>query len=88
MKAIATVTGLDHTGIIGAVASALAEKNVNISNVSQTLMDNYFTMIMQLELDPATSIQDLQRHLVATEQEQGLIIRIQAEEIFEAMHRL
>ncbi|MDU5247604.1 MAG: ACT domain-containing protein, partial [Varibaculum cambriense] len=51
MKAIMTVTGIDHTGIIAAVSQALAQNQVNITNVSQTLMDEYFTMIMQLEFD-------------------------------------
>ena len=44
MKAIMTVTGIDHTGIIAAVANACAAQNANITNVSQTLMGSYFTM--------------------------------------------
>ena len=51
MIAIMTVTGPDHTGIIAAVSTALAELKVNILDVSQTIMDNYFTMILRVELD-------------------------------------
>ena len=53
MKAIVTVTGIDHTGIVAAVAQALAELDTNILNMSQTLMGDYFTMIMQCEFDDA-----------------------------------
>ncbi|MDO5728440.1 MAG: ACT domain-containing protein [Actinomycetaceae bacterium] len=88
MKAIMTVTGIDHTGIIAAVASALAERDVNILNVSQTLMGEWFTMIMQLELNETVSIPDLQQHMSAVEAEQKLQIRIQSEMIFHEMHRL
>lgn len=88
MKAIMTVTGIDHTGIIAAVASALAERDVNILNVSQTLMDEWFTMIMQLELDEAVSIPALQSHMRSVAEEQKLQIRIQSETIFHEMHKL
>lgn len=88
MKAIMTVTGIDHTGIIAAVATALAARDVNILNVSQTLMGQYFTMIMQLELDEAVSIPDLQHHMQSVAEEQKLQIRIQSETIFHEMHKL
>lgn len=88
MKAIMTVTGIDHTGIIAAVATALAARDVNILNVSQTLMGQYFTMIMQLELNEAVSIPDLQRHMRSVGEEQKLQIRIQSETIFHEMHKL
>ena len=48
MFAIMTVTGIDHVGIIAAVSTACAELNINIHNVSQTLMDDYFTMILHV----------------------------------------
>lgn len=89
MKAIMTVTGLDHTGIIAGVSTALSDENVNITNVSQTLMDNYFTMIMQLEFDEDhIPLLELQKRMKPVEEAQGLVIRIQSEEIFHAMHRL
>ncbi|ADI67625.1 ACT domain-containing protein [Mobiluncus curtisii] len=89
MKAIMTVTGLDHTGIIAAVATACAAQKANITNVSQTLMGSYFTMIMQLELDDIpTSLTNLQEAMHTVEQAQNLEIRVQAEAIFNAMHTL
>ena len=84
-----TVTGLDHTGIIAAVATACAAQKANITNVSQTLMGSYFTMIMQLELDDIpTSLTNLQEAMHTVEQAQNLEIRVQAEAIFNAMHTL
>lgn len=80
---------LDHTGIIAAVSTALAQEKVNITNVSQTLMDQYFTMIMQLEIAPdSPSLVELQKRMKPVEDAQGLVIRIQSEAIFNAMHHL
>ncbi len=89
MRAIMTVTGLDHTGIIAAVSGALAERDVNITNVSQTLMGNYFTMILQIDFDDdALPLVDLQRTMTDVGKAEGLEIRIQSEAIFDAMHKL
>lgn len=89
MKAIMTVTGIDHTGIIAAVANACAAQNANITNVSQTLMGSYFTMIMQLELDDTpTSLTNLQEAMTKVEHSQNLEIRVQSEAIFNVMHTL
>ena len=89
MKAIMTVTGLDHTGIIAAVSSALAAQKVNITNVSQTLMDEYFTMIMQLDFDDSVmSLKDVQDAMAKVEAAQKLVIKVQAQAIFDAMHSL
>jgi len=89
MKAIVTVTGIDHTGIVAAVAQALTELDTNILNMSQTLMGDYFTMIMQCEFDDAVRpIGTVQERLTEVGGEQKLDIRIQSEAIFDAMHRL
>ena len=89
MKAIMTVTGLDHTGIIAGVSAALACQEVNILNVSQTLMDQYFTMIMQLEFDESRlELADVQTQMQEVAREQALEIRVQSEAIFNAMNRL
>ncbi|NMW65862.1 ACT domain-containing protein [Mobiluncus mulieris] len=88
-KAIMTVTGLDHTGIIAAVSQTLASQRVNIVNVSQTLMDEYFTMIMLLEFDPEmVSLRALQDAMKSVETAERLEIRVQAEAIFNTMHSL
>ncbi|MCG4618603.1 ACT domain-containing protein [Varibaculum cambriense] len=89
MKAIMTVTGIDHTGIIAAVSQALAQNQVNIINVSQTLMDEYFTMIMQLEFEETQiALAQVQQAMATVEKTQGLVIKVQAESLFNAMHKL
>ncbi|WP_237188498.1 ACT domain-containing protein [Rothia nasimurium] len=89
MKIILTVTGLDHEGIIAGVTTKLAERKVNIENVSQTLMSGYFTMILQGSFDDAEqSITDLQAAMKPVEEEQRVQIRIQSDAIFQAMHTL
>ena len=82
-----TVTGLDHTGIIAAVSTALAELDVNILNVSQTIMDDYFTMILHVRIDDTKfGIADVQDRMAEVEKQEKLVIRVQSESIFSAMH--
>ena len=89
MIAIMTVTGLDHTGIIAAVATQLAKVDANITNVSQTIMGDYFTMILQVDFDEnSQSLDALQDAMKPVEVEQKLKIRLQSEAIFRAMHEL
>ena len=84
-----TVTGIDHTGIIAAVSQALAQNQVNIINVSQTLMDEYFTMIMQLEFEETQiALAQVQQAMATVEKTQGLVIKVQAESLFNVMHKL
>ncbi|WP_296214607.1 ACT domain-containing protein [Corynebacterium sp. YSMAA1_1_F7] len=87
MIAIMTVTGLDHTGIIAAVSTALAELDVNILNVSQTIMDDYFTMILHVRIDDSQhGIAAVQDRMAEVEKQEKLVIRVQSEAIFSAMH--
>nr|WP_120491618.1 ACT domain-containing protein [Corynebacterium lactis] len=89
MFAIITVTGEDHTGIIAAVTAALAEQDVNIVDVSQTLMDKWFTMILRVEFDEkATPISELQDHMDSVGKREALVIRIQSEAIFNAVNEI
>ena len=84
-----TVTGLDHTGIIAAVAGGLAANGVNITNVYQTIMDSYFTMILEIEFDDtAMPLPQLQEKMDVVGEAEGMVIRIQSEAIFKAMHKL
>ena len=89
MKAIVTVVGKDRVGIIAGVCTALAKYNVNVLDISQTVMQGYFTMMMATDV----SMSSIPMAQLATELEQigkdmGLSIRIQREDIFEAMHRI
>lgn len=89
MHAILTVTGGDHTGIIAAVTTALAHKRINILDVSQTIMDKWFTMILRIEFDPEhTGIRDIQQAMTAVEESQHLTIRIQSEALFAAVNEV
>lgn len=89
MFAIITVTGEDHTGIIAAVTATLAQQDVNIVDVSQTLMDKWFTMILRVEFDEkATAISQLQRNMDSVGEREGLVIRIQSEALFNAVNEI
>lgn len=89
MKAIVTVIGKDQVGIIAAVCALLSEKNVNVLDISQTILQEYFTMIMLVDVSGATvPFARLREVLVEAGQERNLDIRIQREDIFNAMHRI
>ncbi|MFW5999406.1 MAG: ACT domain-containing protein [Halanaerobiaceae bacterium] len=89
MRAIITVVGIDKVGIIAAVSGVLAECKVNILDISQTILQDYFTMMMLVdlsEMDPA--LEELKKQLQETGEEHGVSIRIQHEDIFRTMHRI
>jgi len=89
MKAIVTVVGKDRVGIIANVCTALANYNVNVLDISQTVMQGYFTMMMATDVSASTvSMVKLSAELDRIGKEMGLSIRIQREDIFEAMHRI
>lgn len=89
MKAIVTVVGKDQKGIIAKVSNILFENDVNIIDISQTIMQDMFTMIMMVEFDgSAVSVVDIDRKLSAAAEEIGLSIHVQREEIFTSMHRI
>ncbi|MDR0899820.1 MAG: ACT domain-containing protein [Lactobacillaceae bacterium] len=88
MRAIITVVGKDKVGIVAQVTEKLAQNNLNIVDLSQTLMDDFFTMIILVEKDEEVDFRKLQEELTVTGQNLGLTIRIQNEEIFSAMHKI
>ena len=89
MKAIITVTGKDKTGIIAGVSAALSAAGVNILDISQTVLQDYFAMIMLVDLQDSTaSFSELSEKLDETGKTICMDIRIMREEIFDAMHRL
>ena len=89
MKAIVTVIGRDQVGITAAVCSLLAQHQINILDNSQTVLQEYFTMVMLVDLTASTSsIGALSAVLEEAGKAQGLSIRIQREDIFNAMHRI
>jgi ACT domain-containing protein len=89
VKAILTVIGKDNVGIIAGVSNKLAELDVNILDVSQTIMNGYFTMMMILDLSAASdSFGEIKKSLADKGTELGVQIKIQREEIFTSMHSL
>ena len=90
MKAIVTVIGKDRVGIIAEVSSQLAELNLNINDINQTVMQNdFFTMVMLADVSKSSvSFGEISDRLAAKGKEMGLSIKIQLEDIFNAMHRI
>lgn len=89
MKAVLTIIGQDKVGIIARVSNVLAECNINILDINQTVMREYFTMIMLTDLtDMNVSLADVQKKLEEVEKELGMSIRIQREDIFTKMHEV
>ena len=89
MNAIVTVIGKDKVGIIAAVCIKLAEMNVNVLDISQTILDGKFTMVMALDAANANvGFEELAAQLRELGEGMELSIRIQREEIFDAMHRI
>ena len=89
MKAIVTVVGKDQVGIIAAVCVKLAAYDVNVLDISQTVMQGYFTMMMVVDVSACPSpLAELVVIMEEMGKEKGLSIRLQREDIFEAMHRI
>lgn len=88
-RAIITVLGCDHTGIIAWVSGRLAENNVNILDISQTIINEFFTMIMVVDLKLSLiGLADLARTLEQEGIDKGLQVKVQHEDIFTFMHRI
>jgi len=89
MKAIVTVVGKDQVGIIAAVCIKLAAYNVNVLDISQTVMQGYFTMMMVVDVSACmVPLAELCADMEDMGKTKGLSIRVQREDIFEAMHRI
>ncbi len=89
MKAIVTVVGQDRVGIIAAVCTQLANYNVNVLDISQTVMQGYFTMMMATDISACNvPVADLAREMEKVGRDMGLSIHVQREDIFNAMHRV
>ncbi len=89
MKAIITVIGSDTMGIIAKTSTYLSDNGVNILDISQTIMQDLFTMIMLVDLEKATKKFDIiSAELDKLAEEIGVNIRIQQDDIFRSMHRI
>jgi len=89
MKAIVTVVGKDQVGIIAGVCNTLADSRINVLDISQTITEGYFTMMMVVDLAACETPFDQLRTILKDYGEgRGLSIRIQRADIFDAMHKL
>ncbi len=89
MRAILTVIGKDKVGIIAGISNELAKANVNIMDISQTILQEYFTMIMFLDISGANiSFGELSGRLKEKGKELGVDVKLQHEDIFRSMHRI
>lgn len=88
-KIVITVVGKDSVGIIAKVCTYLAESRINILDISQTIVDGFFNMMMIVDTASADKNFDtLAAELAQTGEEMGCIIHAQREEIFDQMHRI
>ena len=88
-KTIITVVGKDTVGIIAKVCTYLAENKVNILDISQTIVQGYFNMMMIVDMQKSEKVHDeISNDLTKIGEELGVIIKCQREEIFNKMHRI
>ncbi len=88
-KTIITVVGRDTVGIIAKVCTYLADNDINILDISQTIVDGFFNMMMIVDISKSTkAFGDHQQELASLGEEIGVEIKAQKEEIFNKMHRL
>ena len=89
MRAVVTIIGKDKTGIIAKVSAFLADRGVNISDISQTVLQEYFAMIMLVDLtDSTVPLATLSDECAALGSRIGMSIHVQHEDIFNAMHKI
>ncbi|WZL83117.1 ACT domain-containing protein [Vallitaleaceae bacterium 9-2] len=88
-KGIITVVGKDTVGIIAKVCTYLAENQINILDISQTIIQDYFNMMMIVDLSKASvNVSEIIDHLDGIGNDLGVRIQLQRDEIFDSMHRI
>jgi ACT domain-containing protein len=87
-RAVVSVVGKDRVGIIAKVTTILSENHVNILDISQTILQEFFTMMMLVDVSEIENLDTLQRQFDEISEDLGLKINIQLEEIFQSMHRI
>ncbi|WP_194287400.1 ACT domain-containing protein [Gracilibacillus oryzae] len=87
-RAVVSVVGKDQVGIIAKVTTILADNKVNISDISQTILQDFFTMIMIIDINDPNKLSELKQKFEPVEKDLGLKINIQLEDVFQAIHRV
>ena len=88
MKAIITVVGKDRTGIVAGVSTKIAELGLNIDDITQTVLDEYFTMMAVVSYHGSQDFAQLRKEFEAFGETLNVKINIQSSAIFDAMHNL
>ena len=89
MRAVVTVTGKDKKGIIAKVSAFLSERGANIEDISQTIMGEYFAMIMVVDISAVeVELSSLSKECAELGKQIGMAIYLQHEDIFNAMHNV
>ena len=89
MNAIITVVGTDKVGIIAKVSSFLADRDINIEDISQTILSGNFVMMMMVNLSSSSkALEEIKRELDALGETLGVSISVMHEKVFSAMHRV
>ena len=88
MKAIITVVGKDRTGIVAGVSTKIAELGLNIDDITQTVLDEYFTMMTVVSSQGSQDFAQLRKEFEAFGETLNVKINIQSSAIFDAMHNL
>lgn len=89
MRCVISVLGKDHSGIVAAVTTVLAQCNANIVDISQTLLDDIFSMTMLVTLDPETAgFNEVQERLAAEGEKLGVQITLQRQDVFDFMYKI
>ncbi len=88
-RAVVTIIGSDRVGIIAGISQVIADANVNILDISQSVIREFFTMIMMIDLGEASvSFEELSERLARKGRELSVRVEVQREEIFKSMHRV
>ena len=89
MKAVVTVIGKDNVGIIASVSAECSKHGANIVDITQSVLQDYFAMIMLVEIENmSATLADFQKAMEMLGNEKGLDIRVMHEDIFNSMHRI
>lgn len=89
MRAVISVIGKDMTGILAKVSTECAEANANVIEVSQTILQEMFAMVMLVDIDKLNlELTDFADHMEQVGKEMGMVIHVMHENIFQAMHRI
>ena len=89
MRAIVTVLGSDRVGVVAAISKALADCNINILDIQQGVLQDVFAMVMLVDVSGMTQpFPDVKEALREVGRQIGMDVRIQREDIFEAMNRI